>query len=109
VPLVKAAPRFVTPFAQVGTSTRNFSWEREHAKSAGSLSLDELPYWFLNEDLCIVDSENFFLRGVIHLPIIGTAEAFCWGVWGSLSKENFKKFVSALDEPEHAELPRMFS
>jgi hypothetical protein len=49
------------------------------------------------------------VRGVIHLPIVGTAETFCWGVWGSLSKENFEKLVKMFDEPERVELPPMFS
>ncbi len=44
---------------------------------------------FLNEDYCVINDEDFFVRGLIRLPIIGTAEDFCWGVWGSLSSENF--------------------
>ena len=86
-------------------------WETDQGNSAGtgSLSLNELPEWFLNEDFCIVDEQHFFVRGVIHLPIIGTAETFCWGVWGSLSKENFEKLVRTWEEPEPVELPPMFS
>ena len=73
-----------------------------------SLALDELPEWLLTEDLCIIDGKNFFVRGVIQLPIIGTAETFCWGVWGSLSKGSFDKYI-ALDESEQVEVPPMFS
>lgn len=85
-------------------------WNYDQHKSAGleSLELDELPEWFLNEDLCIVEG-HFFVRGVIHLPIIGTAETFCWGVWGSLSKQNFEKLLETWNEPEQVELPSMFS
>jgi hypothetical protein len=63
---------------------------------------------FLDTDYCAVDDEHFFVRGVIHLPILGTGESFCWGVWGSLSRENFDK-LRTLPEEEAAELPPMFS
>lgn len=64
---------------------------------------------FLNEDFCAIEDRDFFVRGVIHLPIIGAAETFRWGVWGSLSKENFTKLLEMNDDPKRTELPRMFS
>lgn len=63
---------------------------------------------FLGSEFCAVDDEHFFVRGLIHLPIIGTGESFRWGVWGSLSRENFDK-LRTLSEAEAAELPPMFS
>jgi hypothetical protein len=91
-----------------------FPWSAEHAKSnlVGRL----LPAWskkrsktFLDEDYCAIDDEDFFVRGVIQLPIIGTAENFNWGVWGSLSRDNFHKLREMDDNPEKVELPNMFS
>ena len=73
--------------------------ELEDDKNSGS---------FLTSDYCAVEDENFFVRGVIHLPILGTGESFCWGVWGSLSRENFEK-LRTLSEEAAAELPPMFS
>ena len=69
---------------------------------------DELPTSLLNEDICILDG-NYFVRGIIHLPIIGTKETFRWGVWGSLSRENFEKLMLMNDDPKRVELPPMFS
>ena len=43
----------------------------------------------LVDDLCIMDNEHFFIRGCIEIPIIGTNEDLIWGVWVSLSEENF--------------------
>ena len=63
---------------------------------------------FLDSELCAVDDEHFFVRGLIHLPIIGTGKSFRWGVWGSLSRENFEK-LRTLPEAEAAVLPPMFS
>lgn len=68
-----------------------------------------LPTTFLGEDICIIDGEYYFIRGLIHLPIIGTTETFRWGVWGSLSRENFEKLLFMNDDPKRTELEPMFS
>jgi len=59
----------------------------------------------LDEDICVLDGEHFFIRGIVHLPIIGIR----WGVWGSLSKENFQKLLSVSDDASRVDLPPMFS
>lgn len=42
-----------------------------------------------NDDQCIIDGEQFFLRGHIELPLIDLEEVFIWSVWVSLSKQSF--------------------
>jgi hypothetical protein len=64
---------------------------------------------FLNEDFCAIEGRDFFVRGLIHLPIIGTKETFRWGVWGSLSRDNFEKLLEMDKDPKRVELPAMFS
>jgi hypothetical protein len=89
-------------------------WSKEHEKASRRFNL--LPNWsrkhkktFLDEDYCAIDDEDFFVRGIIHLPIIGAAETFRWGVWGSLSRENFAKLRQMNDDPKRTELQPMFS
>ena len=89
-------------------------WNKKLAETVRRAEL--LPGWsretagtFLDEDYCAIDDEYFFVRGVIHLPIIGTVETFRWGVWGSLSRDNFKKLLARDDDPKQTELPPMFS
>ncbi len=88
-----------------------YYWSQEYEKvNAGDTEFDkEIPATFLNEDYCAIENQHFFVRGIIHLPIIGSAETFCWGVWGSLSRENFETLLRGADEPERVELPEMFS
>jgi len=43
----------------------------------------------LTEDLCVIDKEYFFIRGNIYIPVQDSTEEFSWGVWSSVSKENF--------------------
>ena len=64
---------------------------------------------FLDENYCAIDDHDFFVRGVIQLPIIGTVESLCWGVWGSLSRENFESLLKIDGDPKRSELPPMFS
>jgi hypothetical protein len=89
-------------------------WLEEHEK--GSQEFNLLPSWirkhnktFLTQDYCATDDEYFFVRGLIHLPIIGAAETLRWGVWGSLSRENFTKLREMDGKAERVELSPMFS
>jgi hypothetical protein len=91
-----------------------YYWTKKNGEDESAARL--LPDWdqkrpetFLSEDYCAIDNENFFVRGVIHLPIVGTSETFRWGAWGSLSRGNFEKLLEADDDPKRVELPPMFS
>jgi hypothetical protein len=89
-------------------------WLKEHEKTNEEARLrpfcyDEHPQTFLDEDYCAIEGHDFFVRGIIHLPIIGTAETFRWGVWGSLSRDNFETLLRMNDDPKRVELPPMFS
>lgn len=44
----------------------------------------------LSEDLCSIDKEYFFIRGLLELPVEDSKERFVWDVWVSLSESNFK-------------------
>jgi hypothetical protein len=89
-------------------------WQEEHAKASRRAKL--LPSWsksrhkaFLDEDFCAIEDRDFFVRGLIHLPIIGAGETFRWGVWGSLSRDNFEKLLKLDGNPKRVALPPMFS
>ena len=88
-------------------------WTKENEAANEAAQFDshaeKLPANLLTEDVCIINGEHYFVRGTIHLPIIGTEETFRWGVWGSLSRENFEKLLAMFDSPARAEMPPMFS
>lgn len=92
--------------------------EEWHAGPCLDFSYSAPYYWdyddagsgsVLEKDYCVIDDHDCFVRGVLHLPIIGTAETFRWGVWGSLSRENYQLFLDTYDDPNRDELPPMFS
>lgn len=47
-------------------------------------------------------------RGCIEIPVIGTDEPFVWGVWVSLSEENFELTLEHWDDPDREKLEPMF-
>ncbi len=54
----------------------------------------------LSSDLCVVDDETFFIRGVLELPIHGAAEPFTLGNWVSQSRESFERYVQTFDQDQ---------
>lgn len=62
----------------------------------------------LTDDFCVMDGEHFFIRGCIEIPIIGSNELFVWGVWVSLSKENFELTLEQWDDQNSEQLHGMF-
>jgi hypothetical protein len=59
--------------------------------------LDKDPNSLLTEDLCIIKGRDFFIRGVIQIPVHEYQDAFGWGVWVSQKKENFETYRAHFD------------
>lgn len=89
-------------------------WRKEYEKTspATNVSADrnqEWPKTFLSDDYCSIEDRDFFVRGNIHLPVIGTTETLRWGVWGSLSRDHFEQLMRTHDGRKRVELRPMFS
>ena len=69
-------------------SAAPYYWRDELDVASGSM---------LTEDLCIVDGDEFFIRGVIEIPLVDHDDRFGWGVWVSLKKENFDIYQEHYD------------
>lgn len=56
----------------------------------------------LTADTCSIDDEDFFIRGVLALPIVDgePGESFGFGVWVSQKKENFERYLASPDSAE---------
>ncbi len=46
-----------------------------------------------SDDFCSINDEDFFIRGILFTPIIGMDLDFGWGVWVSLSRTNFQRYI----------------
>jgi hypothetical protein len=43
----------------------------------------------LSSEQCIIDQEQFYVRGCIEIPIRGTDGVFLWGVWAKVEDQVF--------------------
>ena len=50
-----------------------------------------------NTDVCAIDNRDFFIRGVILVPIKESADHFGIGVWVSQKRENFETYLENFD------------
>ncbi|WP_426366719.1 DUF2199 domain-containing protein [Streptomyces sp. E-08] len=57
------------------------------------------PDCLLSSDQCVIKGEHYFVKGLIEIPVIGSDEVFSWGVWASLSRENFSRAADLWDTP----------
>ena len=60
----------------------------------------------LDDDLCMIDRRDWFVRGCLEIPVHGLADKFRWGVWVSASKATFDRVLELwnaeiIDEPPH--------
>ncbi len=65
----------------------------------------------LTSDLCTIgtgDGEDHFVRGVCLLPVAGSEATFGFGVWVSLSPENFRRYTESFEDDDQSKLGAMF-
>jgi hypothetical protein len=69
-------------------SAAPYQWSDEFAKDPDSL---------LTTDLCIIEGRDFFVHGVIEIPVHDYEQEFGWGVWVSHKQENFEIYREHFD------------
>ena len=62
----------------------------------------------LDQELCVIDDERFFIHGLIQLAVHDHADPFEWGVWVSLSEDSFKRTADVWEIEGREEEPPMF-
>ena len=56
----------------------------------------------LTEDDCVIDAREFYVKGLLEIPVHGVQEPFVWGVWLSLSEESYLRFAESFDDPKRS-------
>ncbi|HJQ24545.1 MAG TPA: DUF2199 domain-containing protein [Blastocatellia bacterium] len=76
------------------------------------IGLDEPDYYWsvpeaerdkrvkLTSDTCVIDDEDFFIRGVLEIPVLDYPQTFGFGVWVSQKRENFQTYLDNWDSAE---------
>jgi hypothetical protein len=47
----------------------------------------------LEDGICVIHAEHYFVRARLVIPVIDADEDFEWGVWASLSQDNFRRMT----------------
>jgi hypothetical protein len=74
-------------------------WQPEMADREGCL---------LDGDLCVISGEQFFIRGLIELPVWDTGDIFTYSMWVSLSRPSFTRAVDVWEQPGREKEPPYF-
>jgi hypothetical protein len=68
-----------------------FQWREEFAGDPASQ---------LTDDLCVIQGQDFFVHGVVEIPVHDYPAGFGWGVWVSHKQENFEIYREQFDTAE---------
>ncbi len=56
----------------------------------------------LTEDGCTIDGREFYVKGLLEIPVRETTHAFIWGVWLSLSEASFERYCLLFEDQRRA-------
>lgn len=62
----------------------------------------------IDSDLCVIDGQEFYVRGCIEVPVHGCPETFVWGVWVSVSEASFRYILDRWTAEIPADEPPRF-
>lgn len=51
----------------------------------------DLRIW-ADDDLCVIDQVDFYIRVCLVIPIIDNQNSFNWGIWAKVSQKDFKHY-----------------
>ena len=62
----------------------------------------------LHTDFCTIDDQYYFIRGCLEIHVLGQVEPFIWGVWTSLSRDNFRRALELFNQEPLEREPARF-
>jgi hypothetical protein len=62
----------------------------------------------LDEEFCILNDTDFFVRGCLEIPVLDGETPCVWGVWVSLSAVNFERSMNLIEDENRVTEPPYF-
>ncbi|MFF7588407.1 DUF2199 domain-containing protein [Kitasatospora purpeofusca] len=62
----------------------------------------------LTPNQCVIKGREFYVHGLIEIPVRDTGETFSWGVWVSLGEPNFARAHDLWEDPAREQEPPYF-
>jgi len=74
-----------------------------------ALSAEQQAQGKCDNDLCMTPDGNFFVRGVLEIPIVdGPEPNIEFGVWTTLSEASFGQYVTSFSDLDQSKLGTLF-
>ena len=77
-----------------------FYWNTDEAKKNPGK-------WLIDSDTCIIN-DDYFIRGILEIPILDSQDVFIWGIWVTLSRNNFIRYKDLFKAPDVSKEPAYF-
>jgi hypothetical protein len=61
----------------------------------------------IGSDVCALDRERFFLRGLLPIPVLGRPNPYNAGVWAEISLDTYKRIYERWDDADQGQEPRL--
>jgi hypothetical protein len=61
----------------------------------------------ISADMCALDRERIFVRGLLPLPVSGRRQPYNLGVWAEISMDSFRCIYERWGDPDQANEPRL--
>src|ERR1700737_4216874 len=61
----------------------------------------------IHAEVCVLDRERFFLRGLLPIPVSGRSKPYNIGVWAEVSLETYRRIYERWDDPDQRDEPRL--
>lgn len=79
------------------------SFAADYPDSYANMSADERDArTVIGSDQCIIDNQDFYIRGCLEIPILGTDEVFMWGLWARIQIKVISElavYISSMADP----------
>ncbi len=59
---------------------------------------DRAERTIIGSDQCVIDEEQFYIRGCMELPVHDSEEVFLWGLWALVWKEDYWEIAESWEE-----------
>ena len=52
---------------------------------------------YFSTDICVIDDSEFYIRGVLPIPVVNSDDEFRWGLWAKVDKDDFDTYSKYWD------------
>ena len=75
------------------------SFAADYPDNYANLSVEEREQRAVaGSDQCIIDDNQFYIRGCLEIPLIENDGVFLWGLWASVWKDNYLEIAECWEE-----------